>query len=52
MNILISVDDKYLEISKVMLFSLKNNVSKEIHVYVFFQGDNNTFDSFKRYGCI
>ena len=48
MNILISVDDKYLEISKVMLFSLKNNVSKEIHFYVFFQGDNNTFDSFKR----
>ncbi len=47
MNILISVDNKYLEIAKVMLFSLKNNVSEKINVYVLYQGDNNAFDQFK-----
>ena len=35
MNIMISINDKFLEIAKVMLFSLfVNNKSAEINVYL------------------
>ena len=50
MNILISVDEKYLKISKVMLFSLKNNIPEKITVYVLFRGnrDSKEFISFEK----
>ena len=48
MNILISVDDKYLEIAKVMLFSIKSNVQEKINVYALFQGASKVFETFAK----
>lgn len=49
MNILISVDDKYLEIAKVMLFSIKSNVKEKISVYALYQGASKAFESFEQF---
>ena len=48
MNILISVDDKYLEIVKVMLFSIKSNVQEKISVYALYQGASKALESFAK----
>ena len=48
MNILISVDDKFLEIAKVMLFSIKSNVQEKINVYVLYQEASKAFESFAK----